>query len=130
MALLCCSLAPASQGKQPSTSYPVVYEGGNLPLNHRKVTATLSNDQVVFTRGHRRISVPAKDITSISVARNHYVGVTWVDGTGQDGSAPKKEVLVRLSAGEYRQFISALERLTGKKAVDTTQVPTTVHYQL
>jgi hypothetical protein len=52
-----------------------------------------------------------------------YVGVTW---TG--GQTPHADVLLRLSKGEYREFLTALERLTGIRAVDANQVPTAVRY--
>jgi len=38
------------------------------------------------------------------------------------------EVLFRLNKGEYGAFLAGLERLTGKKAVDTNQTLTAVHY--
>jgi hypothetical protein len=40
------------------------------------------------------------------------------------------EVIFKLGSREYRDFIRALERSTGKKAVDATKVPTVVHYDL
>jgi hypothetical protein len=41
---------------------------------------------------------------------------------------PKVEVLFKLNKSEYSAFLSGLERLTGKKAVDTNQTLTAVHY--
>ena len=41
----------------------------------------------------------------------------------------KVAVLFRLS-GDYHEFVSALERMAGKKAVDTNKVGTVVHYDL
>jgi hypothetical protein len=37
-------------------------------------------------------------------------------------------VLLKLSRAEYREFLAALERATGIKAVDTNQVQTVVRY--
>jgi hypothetical protein len=39
-------------------------------------------------------------------------------------------VLLKLNSGEYREFLAALERLTGRKAVDANKTPTVVHYDL
>jgi hypothetical protein len=39
-------------------------------------------------------------------------------------------VLFKLNSGEYREFLAALERLTGRKAVDANKTPTVVHYDL
>jgi len=140
--------AVAGNGKSPA--YPVKYEGGSLQLGHRTVTATLTGDQILLRAGRQRIAVPAKSITEIAYgdgvrrrfgatvldvvpfvrlgeAEGHYVGVSW---TGGGGSPAKSEALFRLSGSEYRDFLAALERLTGKKAVDTNQVPTVVRYGL
>ena len=38
------------------------------------------------------------------------------------------EVLFKLNKSEYDTFLSGLERLTGKKAVDTNQTRTAVRY--
>jgi hypothetical protein len=39
-------------------------------------------------------------------------------------------VLLKLSRGEYRDFLAALEQVTGIKAVNTNQVPTVVRYEI
>jgi hypothetical protein len=39
-------------------------------------------------------------------------------------------VLLKLSRGEYRDFLTALEQVTGIKAIDTNLVPTVVRYQI
>jgi len=52
----------------------------------------------------------------VGKGRDHYVGVTWAD------NASRTEVLFRVDKGEYREFLASLERMTGKKAVDTSQV--------
>jgi hypothetical protein len=131
----------------------VKYEGGSLRLVHRKVTATVGNEEVVLTNSRQRISVPAKSITEIAYgnevrrrfgaavldvvpfkrlgeAETHYVGVSWLDETRGGEKPAKSEAVFRLTNSEYRDFLAALERLTGKKAVDTNQVPTTVRYGL
>lgn len=146
---LSISLLPSAIWAQKNTAdYPATYAGGSLPLSHEKVHAALQNDEVVFMQHGRRIVVPAKSITGISFgteirrrtgasvlsvvplmhlgeSQTHYIGVAW---DGASGEAPRAQVLLRMSRGEYRDFLAALEHLTGIKAVDTNQVPTVVRY--
>jgi hypothetical protein len=136
--------------EKAATEYPATYAGGSLPLDHHKVRATLVKDEVVFMQGTRRIVVPVKNITEISCgtevrrrlgasvldvvplmhlgeSESRYIGVTW---TGARGNTTRAQVLLKLSRGEYRDFLAVLEQATGIKAVDTNQVATVVHYQL
>jgi len=108
---------------------------------------------VVLAQRRRRIAVPVRDITEISCgsqirrrlgaavldalprlhlgeAETHYVGVTWADDSRAGTAEAKTEVLFRLNSVGYRQFLASLERTTGKKAVDTSHVPTVVRYAL
>ena len=134
-----CAALQAGEAKRVRTTYPVTYEGGNLALSHNKVKASIENDEVVLAQRRQRIAVPVGEITEISYgsqthrrlgaavlgkAETHYVGVTWAD------NASRTEVLFRVDKGEYREFLASLERMTGKKAVDTSQVPTAVRYSL
>ncbi|HEY1205804.1 MAG: hypothetical protein ABSH46_12445 [Bryobacteraceae bacterium] len=146
-ALALPSAGLAGEAKTARNSYPVTYEGGNLPLGHKRVKASFGSDEVVLAQHRHRIAVPVRDITEISCgsqvhrrlgaavlnalprlhlgeAETHYVGVTWAD------RATTTAVLFRVNSGEYRQFLASLERTTGKKAVDTSQVPTAVRYSL
>ncbi|MGB9456087.1 MAG: hypothetical protein WCB12_08600 [Bryobacteraceae bacterium] len=134
-----------------AASYPANYEGGTLPLQHSKVKATLGAHEVILVQHGHRIAVPASSITGIACAtgvhrrlgaavldvvprmhlgetEDHYVGVTWLNNARTGGRTPKVEVLFRLNKSEYRNFLSGLERLTGKTAVDTNRMLTTVHY--
>jgi len=138
----------AHQPKNAAANIPASYEGGTLLLNHSRVKATLGADEVVLVQRGHRIAVPARSITEIACATGvhrrmgaavlgvvpymhlgesqaHYVGVRWVNGTGSDGSV---EVLFKLNKSEYRAFVSGLERITGKKAIDTNQTLTSVRY--
>lgn len=143
----------AGEVKKASNTYPVTYEGGNLPLSHNRIKASLVSDEVVLAQHRHRIAVPVRDIMEISCGsqshrrlgaavlnaipglhlgegETHYIGVAWSDG-GSDGSAASKtEVLFRVSGSDYRRLLASLERVTGKKAVDTTRVPTAVRYSL
>jgi hypothetical protein len=141
-------LPPAVLAKKAATEYPATYTGGTLNLDHHKVRAALGKDEVIFMQGERRIAVPVKDITEISCgtevrrrlgasvldvvplmhlgeSADHYIGVAW---TGASANAARAQVLLKLSRAEYREFLAALERATGIKAVDTNQVQTVVRY--
>ena len=143
-------LPPAALAKKAATDYPATYAGGSLPLDHHKVRAALGKDEVIFMQGGRRIAVPVKNITGISCgtevrrrlgasvldvvplmhlgeSEDHYIGVAW---TGANGNTARAQVLLKLSRGEYRDFLAALEQATGIKAVNTNQVPTVVRYEI
>ena len=143
----------AGETKKVHNTYPVMYEGGNLPLSHNRITASVESDGVVLAQHRHRIAVPVRDIMEISCGsqvhrrlgaavlnaipglrlgetETHYIGVTWTDGGREGTGAAKTEVLFRVNGGDYRKLLGSLERMTGKKAVDTTQVPTTVRYSL
>jgi hypothetical protein len=143
-------LPTAAVAKKAATDYPATYAGGSLPLDHHKVRAAFGKDEVIFMQGGRRIAVPVKSITEISCgtevrhrmgasvldvvplmhlgeSQDHYVGVAW---TGANGNSARAQVLLKLSRGEYRDFLAALEQATGMKAIDTNQVPTVVRYQI
>jgi hypothetical protein len=150
-AFLSIALLPAAAlAEQAGIAYPVTYAGGSLPLNHNKIRAALGRDEVVFMQHSRRIAVPLKSITEISCGtevhrrlgasvldvvplmhlgeiETYYIGVAW---NGANGTASGAQVLLKLNHTEYREFLAALERLTGIKAVDTNRVPTAVHYNL
>lgn len=148
---LSVTLLPAGTvAKKAAVEYPAMYSGGSLPLDHHKVHAALAQDAVIFTQGGRRMLVPIKNITGISCgtevrrrlgasvldvvplmhlgqSADHYIGVAW---TGSGGTTARAQVLLKLSRGEYREFLAALEQATGIKAVNTNQVPTVVRYQI
>lgn len=117
-------------------AYPVTYEGGSLPLSHRKVTARFDNGAVVFVQHGQRLVVPVRNITALSCGSDvhrhmklaktekDYVGMTWTNDNRE------AEALFKLSGREYRDFLKALETSTGKKAVDAHKVPVVVHYNL
>ncbi len=151
--LLCLAaslLPPAALAKKAAIDYPATYAGGSLPLDRHKVHAELGKDEVIFMQRGRRIAVPVKNITEISCgtevrrrlgasvldvvplmhlgeSQDRYIGVAW---TAAGGNTVRAQALLKLSRGEYRDFLAALERATGIKAVDTNQVPTVVRYQI
>jgi hypothetical protein len=145
--LACVSVALlwSQTGSAHPAAYPATYEGGSLPLPHHKVKVLLGGEELLLLQGHRRIVVPVKQIREISCgtqvhrrpgatvlgavpfmrlaeSEEHYVGVTWTEDSRDTA------VLFRLDGGEYREFVAALERLTGIKAIDTFRVPSSVRY--
>ena len=131
-------------------AYPAQYQGGSLPLKqNRAVQAVVAGKEVVFVQHGQRFVVPVQNIDEISCStevhrrfgasvlrlvplvdldkvEDYYVGVRWTDIARRAG----RTVLFKLNHDEHRDFVAALERLTGKKAVDTNKTPTVVHYDL
>ena len=151
--LIVCHAALAG-AKQSHATYPALYEGGSLHLkqNHR-VMAVMADNKVVFMQHGRTVSIPIPSITEISYATDvhrrfgasllglvprmdldkaeaHYVALTWTDDSPAGTHQARQEVVFRLKAGEYRNFVATLERLTGRQAVDTQRTPAVVHYDL
>jgi len=76
----------------------------------------------------RRLGASVLDVVPLmhlGESADHYIGVAW---TGASANAARAQVLLKLSRAEYREFLAALERATGIKAVDTNQVQTVVRY--
>jgi hypothetical protein len=130
--ILCVFLAIVSLSASAAT-----YEGGNVPLNQGKAKFTISENNVVFFHGNRKVSVPIKNITNISCstesrrrmahlgkAEEYFIGLTW------DVQGARNEAVFKLGNGEYHELLAALERLTGRPAVNTKKTPTVVQYGL
>jgi hypothetical protein len=124
------------------------YEGGTVPMSPGKVKATVAENEVVFQHGARRLVVPMENITAVTCntdvrrrfgasvlgivplmhldkAETYYVGLTWT----ADRSS-KAEMVLRLTSSEYHEFLAAIERLAGIKAVNADKIPTVVRYEL
>jgi hypothetical protein len=134
--------------KKAGLTVPVKYEGGTLPLGQNKIKATIAENEIVFVQGNRRYAIPVGNIAAVTCgidvrrrfgatvlsvvprmhlekAETYYVGIT-LNAAGK----PKGELVLKLSNGEYRDFLAALERITGMKAVNAAKVPTVVRYEL
>jgi len=143
----------AGEGKESRTEFPLTYEGGSLTLGGDKLKAAVGTDEVVFVHDKQRISVPAKDITRISRGSEVHrrfgaavldvipwlrlseveicrVGMTWMGRARNGDGTSQVEVVLRMSKTDYDEFLTALERLTGMKAIDTRRVPSVVRYDL
>jgi hypothetical protein len=149
--LLCIVLTVVSANATTRTSLPMRYEGGTLPLGQGKTHAAISEDRLVFTQGNRKLAIPLRNITTIAcntdvrrrfgapvlgavprlhldTSETYYVGLTWITGAREGQPAMKWEGIFKLSGSEYNKFLATLERLTGKKPVDTRRVPAVVRY--
>lgn len=105
------------QGKQrfmvPVASITEVSYGNDV---HRRVGAAIGVGAVTLGLGALMLLVKTK---------KHYVGMTWLDapnnGSG-NGSESKGGVVFKVGKGDYRGFMTALEGVTGKKAVNADLV--------
>ena len=151
MVLLSSIPGLAGSAKEPGIKYPLHYEGGSLPLkqNH-SVRAVAAVNELVFVQHGQRFVIPATSISEIAYGNEvrrrfgafvlghvplvdldkveeRYISLTWTTSNGMTASGT---VLFKLNRAEYGEFLAALERLTGKKAVDANKTPTVVHYSL
>ena len=152
LCLLFNSTGLSAETKKTGLTVPVKYEGGTLALSQGRIKATVAEDEVTLLHGSQKLAIPLQNITAVTcgieVHRRfgapvlgmvprmhlektelHYIGLTWTDDNAGDKAA-KIEAVLKLTSGEYRDFLAALERLTGRKAVNTGKVPTTVRYEL
>jgi hypothetical protein len=145
IALLLCFLVPVTVFASDSNSYKVVYDGGSLPDVKSgtgvKLFVTPDAIRIVHDKDEL-VSIPPASITEISYGQNvhrrvgaaiglavisfgigalmaltkskkHFVGLTWAVGDKKGGCA------MQLDKNEYRGILTALEGVTGKKAVDS-----------
>ena len=153
LALLVCSLPNLGFAREAkvAVAYPLEYEGGNLPLKpNRAVKAMVVDNQIVLVQRGKRFALPVQGVSELSCSsevqrrfgasvlgvvpvlhlgssEKDFVGLTW---TAHSPGGRPATVIFKLSAAEYRTFVAALEKQTGKKAVDTRKTPTVVHYGL
>jgi hypothetical protein len=144
LALLLCFLVPATVFASDN-SYKVVYDGGSLPDIKSGTSANLFLTPDAIRIVHDKtelVSIPPAAITEISYgqdvhrrvgaaiglavisfgigalmalskSKKHFVGLTWAIGDQKGGCA------LQLDKNEYRGILTALEGVTGKKAVDS-----------
>jgi len=144
LAVLLCLALPAAIFASDN-SYKVTYDGGSLPEIKAGTGLHLyiQQDKVRFVRdGNQIASIPANAITEVSYgqdvhrrvgtaiglgmvsfgvgafmllskSKKHFVGVTWADGDKKGGLA------MQCDKNEYRGILTALEGISGKKAVDS-----------
>lgn len=140
----------AEKSGKPVT-FGMKYEGGSLPLDlHDGLKVELAKEAITIVQSKNRIPIAVASVTEISYGndvhrrvgaaigvgivtlgigallaltktKKHYVGVTWEDANTAS-EHPKGGVVFKVGKGEYRGFLSALEGLTGKKAVNADAV--------
>ena len=145
IAFLLCLLIPSTVFAANDNSYKVIYDGGSLQNAKAgtDVQLVIDPDKVRIVRGKEELaSIPAASITEISYgqdvhrrvgaaiglavvslgigarmllakSKKHYIGLTWADGDKKGGFA------MQCDKSDYRGELSALEGITGKKAVDS-----------
>ena len=148
-ALLSVIIPVSAFGATSSNNYNVMYDGGTVPnvKTGNELKLFIDGDQIKFMRGKNQeaISIPASTVTEISYgqdvhrrvgtavglavislgvgalmavtkSKKHYVGITW-DGEGQKGG-----MAIQCDKSDYRGVLLALEGITGKKAVDSSEL--------
>ena len=61
------------------------------------------------------ISLGIGALVAFSKSKKHYIGIVWADGDNKGGLA------IQADKNEYRGLITALEGVTGKKAIDSDE---------
>jgi hypothetical protein len=132
-----------------AVTYDMKYEGGSLNLNQdSKMKVNMLQDSLTLSQGKTNQVIPVKSVTEISYGddvnrrvgaaiglagvslgigaflllaktKKHYVGLTWSNPADQAG---KGGVVFKVGKGEYRGFLTALEGMTGLKAVNADTV--------
>ena len=146
-------LSASAATKNTGVTVPIRYAGGTLPLSQGKGVAHISGDRVIFSHGREKVAIPLQNLTSIScsidarrrfgapvlgvlpllhldTATEHYVGLTWAGDSREGAPAGRMEAVLQLNGSEFGDFLATLERVTGKKAVNSKSVPTVVRYGL
>jgi hypothetical protein len=147
IAVLLCLLFPVvAFASDKDNSYKVIYDGGSLQgiKSGTDVRLFIEPKQFRIVRGKEEqlVAVPADSITEISYgqdvhrrvgaaiglafisfgigalmalskSKKHFVGLTWANGDAKGGFA------MQCDKNEYRGILSALEGISGKKAVDS-----------
>jgi hypothetical protein len=144
IALLLCLVVPTT-AIAADNSYKVSYDGGSLQNLKSGTGVQLFLEPTTIKISHGKeelVSIPATAITEISYgqdvhrrigtaiglavvslgvgalmalskSKKHYVGLTWADGDKKGG------FVMQCDKNEYRGILTALEGMTGTKAVDS-----------
>jgi len=142
---LCIAMPVAIFAADAQSGYKVTYDGGSLGDTKAGsgMKLVINPTTVVLIRDKAEIAnIPATSITEISYgqdvhrrvgaaiglavvsfgigalmaltkSKKHFVGLTWADGDKKGGFA------MQCDKNEYRGILTALEGVTGKKAVDS-----------
>ena len=143
--LLCLAIPGALVAADRDNGYKVNYDGGSLPQlkagSDAKIYIDSTNIRLVKDKTdivvipasaiteisygqdvHRRvgaaiglavISLGIGGLMALTKSKKHYVGLTWADGDKKGGFA------MQCDKNDYRGVLTALEGVTGKKAVNS-----------
>lgn len=143
--LLCCIVPVVAFASNNGNTYKVMYDGGSLQSIKAGKGAVLEIDPTqikLLNDKNELVVIPASSVTEISYgqdvhrrigaaiglavislgvgalmaftkSKKHYVGLTWADGDKKGGFA------MQCDKNDYRGVLTALEGITGKKAVDS-----------
>jgi hypothetical protein len=144
LALLLCVLIPTC-AFAGDNSYKVIYDGGSLQgtkagtdvkllVEPTQIRLVLKKDDLVTIPAasvteisygqdvHRRIgaaigvavfTLGIGALLALTKSKKHFIGLTWSNGDAKGGFA------MQCDKNEYRGILTALEGITGKKAVDS-----------
>jgi hypothetical protein len=142
---LLCLMVPTS-AFAADNSYKVIYDGGSLQGTKAGTGVKLYVDpaqiRIVQDKVTTLVTIPASSVTEVSYgqdvhrrigaaigvavftlgigallaltkSKKHFIGLTWASGETKGGFA------MQCDKNEYRGILTALEGITGKKAVDS-----------
>lgn len=112
------------------------YEGGSFALKPNKVTTYVNRSEIVIVQGKQRFAIKVKDVAEIvdgtgaaahvgkstgnavpavaaKEAGKTLVGIVWSDGSKKNGA------VLRLDKGDFAQFVSGLESVTGLTTIES-----------
>jgi hypothetical protein len=144
LAVILCLLVPTCAFASDN-SYKVVYDGGSLPSVKAGTGVKLYIDpgQIRIERDKADlVTIPASSVTEVSYgqdvhrrvgaaiglavftlglgalmaltkSKKHFIGLTWANGDLKGGFA------MQCDKNEYRGILTAIEGITGKKAIDS-----------
>jgi hypothetical protein len=144
LSVVLCMAIPAAVFGGGDNGYNVRYDGGSLAglKSGTDVKLYIDANQIRFVKWKSDlVTIPASTVTEVSYgqdvhrrvgtaiglavvslgigalmalskSKKHYVGLTWANGDQKGGLA------MQCDKNEYRGILTALEGITGKKAVD------------
>ena len=149
LAALLSVIVPVSAfGATSTSSYSVIYDGGTVQdvKTGNELKLFIQGEQLRFARGKKVVlDLPASAVTEISYgqdvhrrvgaavglafvsfgvgalmaltkSKKHFVGITW------DGDGLKGGMAIQCDKSDYRGVLLALEGVTGKKAIDSSEL--------
>jgi hypothetical protein len=146
LAVMLCLLVPSvAFAADDGNSYKVTYDGGSLQnlkagtgaklfIDPNQVRIVVDKDTIVTVPAasiteisygqdvHRRVgaaigvavfTLGIGALLALSKSKKHYVGLTWANGDVKGGFA------MQCDKNDYRGILTALEGISGKKAIDS-----------